>query len=161
VDRDGVVAEVDGRSDAAVYAEHAPALVRFATGLVGPADAADVVADAVVALMAAPVWRAARDRRALLYRAVFFAARSRQRRDARRRDRERRTPPATTVDPPDLHPEVWAAVSALSAQQRAVVFLTYWEDLDPSRIADLLGVSEGAVRKQLARARARLREALG
>jgi RNA polymerase sigma factor (sigma-70 family) len=161
VDGDGLVVGVDPRSDAAVYAEHAPALVRFATGLVGPADAADVVSDAVLALMVSPIWREARDRRALLYRAVLFASRSRQRGDARRRDRERRASSPGAVAPPDAQPEVWAAVAALSAQQRAVVFLAYWEDLDPARIATLLGVSEGSVRKQLARARARLREVLG
>ncbi len=51
-------------------------------------------------------------------------------------------------------------MAALSPQQRAVVFLTYWEDLEARSVADLLGVSEGTVRKQLGRARIRLREVL-
>ncbi|MGI8516877.1 MAG: RNA polymerase sigma factor [Acidimicrobiia bacterium] len=58
-------------------------------------------------------------------------------------------------------PEVARAVSALSTQQRAVVFLTYWDDLDVEAVAELLGVTAGTVRKQLARARAHLREVLG
>jgi RNA polymerase sigma factor (sigma-70 family) len=41
-----------------------------------------------------------------------------------------------------------------------VVVLTYWMDLTPAAIAELLEVSEGSVRKQLARARARMKEAL-
>jgi DNA-directed RNA polymerase specialized sigma24 family protein len=40
------------------------------------------------------------------------------------------------------------------------VFLTYWADQTPADIAEVLDVSEGTVRKQLARARARLREVL-
>ena len=52
------------------------------------------------------------------------------------------------------------AVAALSVRQRAVIVLTYWLDLHPAGIAGLLGVSEGAVRRHLARARAHLREVL-
>ena len=48
----------------------------------------------------------------------------------------------------------------LSPQQRAVVVLTYWQDLTPSAVAELLDVSEGAVRKHLARARKHLRRVL-
>ncbi|MGH9224089.1 MAG: sigma factor-like helix-turn-helix DNA-binding protein, partial [Acidimicrobiales bacterium] len=52
------------------------------------------------------------------------------------------------------------AVAALSVRQRAVIVLTYWLDLHPAGIATLLRVSEGSVRRHLARARARLREVL-
>jgi len=62
---------------------------------------------------------------------------------------------------PEIEPEVAAAVARLSPQQRAVVFLTYWDDLDAATVANLLGVSEGTVRKQLGRARNKLREVLG
>jgi RNA polymerase sigma-70 factor (ECF subfamily) len=48
----------------------------------------------------------------------------------------------------------------LSPQQRAVVYLTYWDDLTPAQVAVLLAVSEGTVRKQLARARVHLRRIL-
>jgi RNA polymerase sigma factor (sigma-70 family) len=48
----------------------------------------------------------------------------------------------------------------LSVQQRTVVFLAYWCDQSAGDIAGVLGVSEGTVRKQLVRARARLREVL-
>ena len=53
-----------------------------------------------------------------------------------------------------------AALAQLSPQQRAVVYFTYWDDLLPSQIAELLDVSEGTVRKQLARARDHLRRIL-
>lgn len=151
---------VDTQSDAAIYEAYAPELVRFATGLIGPTDAADVVADAFVALLGAPVWPHAVNHRALLYRRVLFEARSRVRSAQRRRSREDRTERMTTVAFPDLRPDVAAAVLDLSPQQRAVVVLTYWQDLPPAAVADLLDISEGAVRKHLARARTHLRRVL-
>ena len=57
-------------------------------------------------------------------------------------------------------PTCAVAVDRLSVQQRAVILLTYWMDLDPKSTAERLGISEGAVRRHLARARARLREVL-
>jgi RNA polymerase sigma factor (sigma-70 family) len=56
--------------------------------------------------------------------------------------------------------EVVAAVNRLSPQQRAVVFLTYWHDLDRATVAGMLAVSDGTVRRQLARAHRRLRKEL-
>lgn len=68
---------------------------------------------------------------------------------------------AHVVDPADVaEPALRSALDVLSLQQRAVIVLTYWQDLSPAQIADLLDTSEGTVRKQLARARARLREVL-
>ena len=40
------------------------------------------------------------------------------------------------------------------------MFLTYWEERTPAQIAALLDVSEGTVRKQLARAREQLRKVI-
>ncbi len=41
-----------------------------------------------------------------------------------------------------------------------MIYLTYWVDLAPAAVADLLDLSEGAVKRYLARARAKLREEL-
>jgi RNA polymerase sigma factor (sigma-70 family) len=64
------------------------------------------------------------------------------------------------VLPPELHPEVLEAMAKLSMRQRAVVFLTYWSDLQPGRIGEMLEIGEGSVRRHLARGRAKLRELL-
>lgn len=61
---------------------------------------------------------------------------------------------------PGFRPDVAAAVARLSVRQRAVVVLTYWADLDPAAIGVMLDVSEGSVRRHLARARAHLRKVL-
>ncbi|HSM45082.1 MAG TPA: hypothetical protein VK969_08725 [Acidimicrobiia bacterium] len=45
-------------------------LVRFATGLVGPFKAADVVADTFVRVLRSGSWPDAKDQRPYLYRAV-------------------------------------------------------------------------------------------
>ena len=50
--------------------------------------------------------------------------------------------------------------SGWESQQRAVTYLTYWHDLSVAQVAETLGVRDGTVRRQLARARSRLRGAL-
>jgi RNA polymerase sigma factor (sigma-70 family) len=150
-----------GVGDGQVYEQCAPDLIRFATSLVGPSDAADVVSEAVIQVMHAAVWSQALDRRALLFRAVLLRSNTWRRSEGRRVERHARAAGLATVvemEPP--RDDVHTALRVLSHQQRAVVFLTYWQDLDPTAVADVLGVSEGTVRKQLARARSRLREVL-
>lgn len=146
--------------DGAVFRSLSPELVRFATGLVGAADADDVVANAFARARAAPTWPTVANRRAYLYRAVHNEAATLLRGSARRRRRETGAATTDRWELPDLDPEVRAAVLSLSLQQRAVVVLTYWLDLDPAAAADHLGISEGSVRRHLARARAHLRKAL-
>ncbi len=156
--------KVDERSDESVYAAHAAELVRFATALVSVSDAPDVVADAFLRVAATPTWAAARDKRALWLRTIVFEARSFTRSAGRRRAREHRVAVSESSSPGEgvvlADERIVDALDQLSSQQRTVVVLTYWMDLEPSAIAGLLDVSDGAVRKQLARARARLREEL-
>jgi len=62
--------------------------------------------------------------------------------------------------PHEVDVDVLAAVDRLSVQQRAAVVLTYWEDLSAADVAKRLRISEGSVKRHLARARSRLRETL-
>lgn len=57
-------------------------------------------------------------------------------------------------------PMIRDALAGLSVRQRAAVFLTYREDLAPGEVARRMGVSEGAVKRHLARGRSALREVL-
>jgi DNA-directed RNA polymerase specialized sigma24 family protein len=57
--------------DAELYGRVAQELIWFATALVGPVDAPDVVSAAVVKALATPGWPAVVNRRAYLYRSVF------------------------------------------------------------------------------------------
>jgi RNA polymerase sigma factor (sigma-70 family) len=149
------------------YRLHAAELIRFATAMVGPDDASDVVTDAMLRVFDDRAEHAnVTHVRAFLFRAVHRRLidheRSRQRRQ--RRDLtfefERQRSFASQQDAPTAAIDARAALAVLSMQQRTVVFLTYWCDHTPAEVARVLEVSEGTVRKQLARARARLREVL-
>jgi DNA-directed RNA polymerase specialized sigma24 family protein len=69
------------------YRAHAPELMRFATALVGPQDAADVVGDAMAKTLAARQWSSLDNPRAYVYRALYREAMSWRRAAARRADR--------------------------------------------------------------------------
>lgn len=148
------------RSDAGLYAQHQRGLMRFATTLVGVSDAADVVSAAVESLVKADSLSSADNPQALLYRAVHNKARSYQRSMVRRRRRERALVSDLLVVHPELRPDVTKAVIGLSHRQKACVYLTYWQDLSSGEVAEWLDISEGSVKRHLARARARLREVL-
>lgn len=147
-------------SDEEIYRKYSEELIRFAQGLVGRVDSADVVSAAVLAAMSTPTWPQVVNHRAYLYRAVLNQARKSDRDRRRRWAKELRSGFHSPEGIPEVRPEVLAAVKELSPRQRAVVVLTYWEDLSSEQISELLGISDGSVRKHLARARARLRSVL-
>lgn len=151
------------------YAQYADDLVRYATALVGRSAAGDVVADTFADLLRNPegAWSEARHPKAFLFGAVANRARMFHRQNARRRRREQQLiaaprPHAVVVDEGDgrVPDGLVEAFEELSVQQRAVTYLTYWHDLSVSDVAESLGVRDGTVRRQLARARSRLRGAL-
>ncbi len=159
---DGAALAIDSkkRSDAEIYSEHAVALVQFATVLVGPSDAHDVVSSAVLRSLGSPGWSQVQNHHSYLYQAVANEARNLYRSESRRRNREVRMSQPIVVHLPELRPEVQQAVERLSVRQRAVVYLTYWEDMTDQMAADHLGISAGSVRRHLARARDHLRKVL-
>lgn len=143
------------------YSKWAVALTQYAAMLVGPDDAGDVVGEVFAGLLAEPTrLDGLVDHRPYLYRSVLNAIRMRARSDRRRTRREWNS--SSSQQGVELlgDPAVIAAVRRLSVQQRAVTYLAYWEDLEVSAIATTLAVSEGTVRRQLARSRSKLREAL-
>lgn len=142
------------------YREHGVALVRFATLLVGPDDASDVVAEVVAASLSRDSTTSVVDIRAYWLRAVANTSASWHRSNRRRADREQRVAGRLVSGEPDVAADARRLLADLTVQQRAVVYLTYWHDLSPSDVATMLGTSEGTVRKQLARARSHLREVL-
>jgi len=154
------ILRVVARSDEEIYEKHADELTRFATGLVGPTDAPDVVSSAVLTCMSSKQWPKVTNPRAYLFRGVLVAAHQLHRSSSRRRLREQRWANPESVEAPDIRPEILAAVSALSVRQRAVIVLTYWFDLDPDAISSLLEITDGSVRRYLARARSHLKESL-
>lgn len=86
----------------------------------------------------------------------------RRRRSATERPVADPAPDGTTADPDAaLRATLLAALGGLERQDRAVVVLRYWEDLDVATTARLVGSSPTAVRARAHRALGRLRELLG
>lgn len=148
--------------DVATYEQHAARLLALAAALAGPSDAHDVVTNAVIRSFTSPGWRDVGAPGAYLTRAVVNEVRAGHRSAARRRAREARyAGRGDRVHPEhESDPELLAALARLPLQQRAVTFLTYWGDLGPAAVAAELGISEGAVKKYLVRARSTLRKEL-
>lgn len=61
---------------------------------------------------------------------------------------------------PDAYPEVWDAVRGLPQRQRLAIVLRYVADLPEAEVADVMGVSRGAVSASLVAARGRLASSL-
>ena len=153
-------AESPVTTDAEIYCKHSVALISFATVLVGPDDAPDIVSSAVMRALASPGWSLVANHRAYLHQAVANEARNFDRGQRRRRARDSRVVQTEVVYPAEAYPEVLRAVQRLSVRQRAVVYLTYWEDMTDQMAADYLDISAGSVRRHLARARHHLRRVL-
>lgn len=144
-------------SDSQVYESVKDDLIGYATALVGPDLAPDVVSTVVLRVLAKRQLIELENPRAYLFRAVLNEA---------RKVGSRRTRKVTTgrsdvvIDSPNLHPEVLTAVSELPVRQRAATFLVYWVGCTVHEVADLMGVGEGTVKRYLSLARTSLKEVL-
>lgn len=147
-----------------LWREHVSDLTRFATLIVGPHDAHDVVSIAFHRVTRRLDTGFEPDNvRAYLMRTIVNVAADQHRTRRRQQARELRAAagsPATVPAPtaPDI--DLRDAVAGLSVQQRAVVYFTYWEDLDSRQISRLLDIEPATVRRHLVRARQQLRKEL-
>lgn len=143
-----------------LWRQHADELLRFATVLVGPSDASDIVVDAFLRCGPDIATPGIDNQRAYLFRAVSNRALDLRRARQRRWKRDLAAILPATSASPDPLVDVRRAVAALSVAQRAVVYLVYWEDNTERSAADILQISPGTVRRHLTRARNHLRKAL-
>jgi RNA polymerase sigma-70 factor (ECF subfamily) len=105
-------------------------------------------------------WASVREPRGYLFRCVLNRARQTERRRSLGRVKEAAVPVRLVDEGDDGGPDDLGLLARLSVRERAVIYLTYWVDLTPAGVAEVLGLSEGAVKRYLARARAKLREEL-
>ncbi len=144
-----------------------PRLVAYAMLLTGGrADAEDLVQDALVATFSGRA-RFATEAQAEAYVRRAVASRfvdAGRRRSTERRALVRQVGLASTaaVEPPSvgLAPEVEAALALLAPRERACVVLRHMEDLSTRETAQLLRLSEGAVKRYLSDGVAALTAAL-
>ncbi|HZV25037.1 MAG TPA: SigE family RNA polymerase sigma factor [Acidothermaceae bacterium] len=97
--------------------------------------------------------------RTMLVRDTF----DRRRRLSWRRELSSAEPPETPTVPTSSVEDrlmLFDALAKMPPRQRAVVVLRFWEDLDVTETAHLLGCTEGTVKSQSARGLAKLRELL-
>ena len=142
--------------NAAIWQEHCRELIRYATVLVGPDHAEDVVSSVVERVLRRPGGLVGlNDPRPYLFKAVLNQSRNHHRAVAHA------APWADgVVLPSEVRPEVVTAVAGLPERQRAAAYLTYWRDLPVREVADLMGCRPGTVKRYLHLARQRLRGVL-
>lgn len=144
--------------DAAIWRKYKDELVRYATVLVGPAHAEDVLSAVVERILRnRGSLSELDDARPYLFKAVLNEGRN----HLRRSSRPRGAWAADLVEmPPEVRPDVVTAVARLPERQRAAVYLTYWRDLPIAEVAALMGCRAGTVKRYLHLARTRLEERL-
>lgn len=148
-------------TDREIYEQVREPLMRFATSLVGRDAAHDLVADAVTSTIARRRLSDMENPQAYLMQAVLNRARSSGR--SRAREKHALSKLNTQVSAPESEvadPRVVETVASLPVQQRAAVFLVYWEDMTPSEAAELMGVRPATLRRYLHLAREKLRRHL-
>lgn len=143
-----------------LWRNHATELLRYATLLVGPLDAQDVVSAAFVKVVNGGV-RQADNVRAYLFRAVTNVAIDGQRSSARRQTRDRHAVLPDAIDEHESQLDLRRAIQQLPVRQRAVVYFTYWEDMDAMAIAQTLRITPSTVRRDLRQAREQLQRSVG
>jgi len=146
--------------DEELYEKHAEELIRFATTLVGPSQAEDVVASAVLNSMASRSWSTVAEPRAYLFRAVLNEARAVGRSNSRRTRREQSVASDEEADAATISVEVRDAMARLSPRQRSVLYLTYWHELSVAEVARTLHLSRRTTERALTAARRTLEEGL-
>ena len=141
--------------NAEVYLKYRDDLLRYATSLVGPSQAEDVVSTVVLRSMRRRPLSQIERPHGYLMKAVLNECRSVWRR--------RSHIGIEGVDTAQLPVEVadtLEAVWRLPLRQRAVVYLFYWEDRPIAEIAELMDIAEGTVKRYLHNARTRLKDQL-
>lgn len=122
-------------------------------------DAEEVLQDTLVKfLQTAPVFETPRHEKAWLMRVAGNLSKNRL--DYNRVRQADELSEELSADGSEELSFVWEAVKALPEKFRAVIHLFYYEGYSTAEIARLLGRSEGTVRSDLTRGRARLRETL-
>jgi RNA polymerase sigma-70 factor (sigma-E family) len=149
---------------AALVGDSAPALLRLAVMLAGSReDGEDLLQSSLLRAARHGERIAAMDAPTAYLRTVIVHEHA-----SRGRRRSRRVREVGAVDMPDpavasrdeavvLRDQIWRWLATLSAQQRAVLVLRYYEDIADAEIASILGCPESTVRSHARRGLTALR----
>jgi len=142
-------------TDEEIYLKYRDELVRYATALVGPSDADDVLSSVLT--------RVYRSRRTLtgLESARPYLMKAVLNESLNRKSTKRNEPLfEMAVDPVRSQPEVLQAVKSLPTQQRAAVYLTFWCGMESGEVGELMGCRPATVRRYVFLAKRKLAEVL-
>lgn len=138
--------------------------MKFAASLVGPDHADDLVSEVVVSTLQRRPLVSLDNPQSYLMQAVLNRARSSHQRFSREREMLSRVAPASSTNESGydlvVGDDLLRTVAALPMQQRAAIYLVYWEDLEPAEAAELIGVRPATLRRYLHLARTKLRRYL-
>jgi RNA polymerase sigma factor (sigma-70 family) len=140
-------------------ADHGPAVLRVCRAMLGPVEAEDAWSETfLAALRAYPGLRPGSNVRGWLVTIAHRKAVDLHRANRRAPVPTDRLPERSTTDEPDHRDEaLWAALRQLPFKQRAAVAYRHLADLSYADIAQLLGNSEAAARRNVADGLATLR----
>lgn len=151
-------------SDREIYEKHAADLIRYATVLVGPDEASDVVSTVVLRILKRRSLGDLDNPQAYLFRSVTNECHSWGRRRKASRIALGRFFQREESEPLDsaIANRVSAAeaVWGLPPRLRTATYLVYWLDLPIGESAQILGVSPGTVKRYVHEARERIRKEL-
>lgn len=131
-------------TDEEIYLKYRDELIRYATALVGPSDAEDVLSSVLTRL-----YRSKRSLVAIasprpyLMKAVLHESLN------LRRHRGDQPLWEIGVEPTRSEPEVLQAVMSLPTRQRAATYLTYWCGMNSTEVGDLMGCRPATARRYL------------
>ena len=129
-------------TDEEIYLKYRDELIRYATVLVGPSDAEDVLSSVVTRL-----YRSKRSLveiefpRPYLMKAVLHESLN------QRRHRADQPLGEIPLEATRSEPEVLDAVMALPPRQRAATYLTYWCGMNSTEVGDLMGCRPATARR--------------
>jgi RNA polymerase sigma factor (sigma-70 family) len=144
-----------GMTDEEIYVKYRDELIRYATALVGPSNAEDVLSSVVT--------RVYRSRRSL---SEFDSPRPYLMKAVLNESLNRRKAPHDDVlrdfgvEPRRSQPEVLEAVAALPMQQRAAIYLSYWGGMASKEVGELMGCGSATVRRYVYLAKKKLEAVL-
>ena len=151
-------------SDRELYEKYSADLIRYATVLVGPDQAPDVVSTVVLRVLKRRSLGDLDDPKAYLFRSVLNECRSVGRRRKTRRVALGRFFEREAIEPVDsmVADRVSAAeaVWRLPPRHRSAAYLIYWLDLSIADAARILGVSAGTVKRYVHEVREQIRRDL-
>jgi RNA polymerase sigma factor (sigma-70 family) len=142
-------------SDEAIYTKLKDDLIRYATALVGPDSAEDVLSTVVLRTLRRRRLTTLRDPRPYLFRAVLNEARN-----TLRKQQPIVRAEEAVEDTHNDDREVVAAIRGLPPRQRAAIYLVYWEDMSIKQAANAMGARPGTVKRYVHMARNTLRGVL-